>query len=108
MKKILVVDDEDHESVIIILSDVTERKRLEAQRKRMEMLEFTNDLALKLMDELRNPLVAVGGFAARLSSGDYRGDKLKEYTGVIFEESKRLDNALEKLVVHLKAAAEQM
>jgi nitrogen-specific signal transduction histidine kinase len=64
-------------------------------------------MALKLMDELRNPLVAVGGFAARISDGDYPEHKLKEYTGLIFEESKRLDTALEQAVAHLKAAAEK-
>lgn len=105
---VLPVDDEDHESMVIILDDVTERKRLEEQRKRMELLEFANNLALKLMDELRNPLVAVGGFASRISSGDCPEDKVKEYTGLIFEESKRLDNTLEQVVVHLKTAAEQI
>ncbi len=83
-------------------------KRLYREQKRMEMLKFANDLALKLMHELRNPLVAVGGFAARISHGDYPKDKLKEYTGLIFEESKRLDNVLEEVVAHLKTASEQV
>jgi nitrogen-specific signal transduction histidine kinase len=101
-----------------MLRDITQRKqaeearreserRLYREQKRMEMLEFANDLALKLMDELRNPLVAVGGFAARISGGDYPEDKLKEYTGLIFEQSKRLNNVIEEVVVHLKAAAEK-
>lgn len=104
---VLPIEDDHHKSTVIVLYDITERIRAEAQRKRMEMLEFTNDLTLRLMDELRNPLVAVGGFAARISNGDCPAGKLKEYTQLIFDESRRLDNVLEKVVGHLKNAAEQ-
>ncbi len=82
-------------------------KRLYEQKRRTEILRFANDMALKLMHELRNPLVSIGGFSRRISIRDYHDDKLKEYTTIIFEQAKRLDSALSKVLVQLQAAAEQ-
>ena len=99
--------------------DITDRKRAEEalresekqryrDEKRMEILKFANDVALKLMHNLRNPLVTIGGFSKRLSSRDYPEDKLKEYATIIFEGSMRLDKVLNEVLAHLKAAAEQV
>jgi PAS domain S-box-containing protein len=79
--------------------------RLDEEERRMEMLKFANDVALKLMHELRNPLVTIGGFSRRISSGDYSEEKLKEYASVIFEGSMRLDNVLNEVLAHLRTAA---
>jgi signal transduction histidine kinase len=81
--------------------------RLDDEERRMEMFQFTNELALKLMHELRNPLVAIGGFSRRISSGDYSEEKLKEYASVILEGSMRLDNVLNEVLAHLRTAAER-
>ncbi|MBW1794249.1 MAG: PAS domain S-box protein [Deltaproteobacteria bacterium] len=82
-------------------------KRLYQERRRMDLLKFANDVALKLMHELRNPLVAVGGFSRRISSREYPDDKLKEYARIIFQESTRLENVLNDVLAHLKSAAKQ-
>jgi PAS domain S-box-containing protein len=82
-------------------------KRLYQEERRMELLKFANDVALKLMHELRNPLVTIGGFSRRISTRDCPKDKLKEYTGIIFKECTRLDNVLNEVLAHLRTAAEQ-
>lgn len=102
-----------------IAEDITELKRAqdelrEQQRqiyehqKRIGILKFANDMALRLMHELRNPLVSIGGFSERISRGDYGDEKLAEYTRIIFEQSKRLDSALNEVLVQLKTAAEKV
>ncbi|MBW1896977.1 MAG: PAS domain S-box protein, partial [Deltaproteobacteria bacterium] len=58
-------------------------QRLQEEERRMEMLRFANDLGLKLMHDLRNPLVTIGGFSRRILSGDFSEEKLKEYAGII-------------------------
>ena len=61
----------------------------------MAVLKFANDLALKLMDELRNPLTAIGGFANRITQKECTSDKLSEYSQIIFEQSQKLDDSPE-------------
>ena len=84
------------------------QEQLYEHQKRMGILKFANDMALQLMHELRNPLVSIGGFSKRIFSGDYSHDKLTEYTRIIFEQSKRLDQALNDVLVQLERAAEQV
>lgn len=81
------------------------QKQLYEHQKRVGILTFANEMALQLMHELRNPLVSIGGFSKRIFRGEYSGDQLREYTRIIFEQSKRLDKALDDLLVQLKKAA---
>ena len=74
----------------------------------MKMLKFANDVSLKLMHELRNPLVAVGGFSKLIASKDYPEDKLREYAKIILEQAKRLDKAVNDVLTHLQAGAEEL
>jgi PAS domain S-box-containing protein len=85
----------------------SEKRRYEDQ-KRMAVFKFANDMALKLMDELRNPLVAIGGFARRIAEKDYPHNKLSEYARIMFEQSKKLDSALNRALAHLKATSEKI
>ena len=99
--------------------DITDLKRAEAgmreserqaylHQKRTEMLRFANDVALKMMHELRNPLLAVGGFSRRIAEGRCSEDKLERYTRIIAEQSKKLDDAVDEVLMHLDAAAKEM
>ncbi|MBW1896441.1 MAG: hypothetical protein JRI47_05230 [Deltaproteobacteria bacterium] len=82
-------------------------QRLQEEERRMEMLKFANDVALKLMHDLRNPLVTIGGCSRRILSGDFSEEKLKEYAGIIYDGSMRLENVLNEVLAHLRSAAEK-
>ena len=99
-----------------VAEDITDLKRAQQElrdsqealyehQRRLGILKFANDMALRLMHELRNPLTSIGGFSKRIATGHYADDRLAEYTGIIFEEAKRLDKALAELLVQLEAAA---
>lgn len=84
----------------------SEQERLQ-DHKRMAVLKFANDLALKLMDELRNPLTAIGGFANRIIQRDCSSEKFSGYAKIIYEQSQKLDAALNRALAHLKSAAQK-
>jgi PAS domain S-box-containing protein len=102
-----------------VAEDITELKKAQSalqesqqqlfeQEKQVEILKFANDMALKFMHELRNPLVSIGGFSERISRGKYGEDEVMEYTGIIYQQAKRLDKALNELLIQLKTAAEKV
>ena len=112
----------NHDGVIThyvkVAEDITDLKRAQQELKdsqkalyehqrRLGILKFANDMTLRLMHELRNPLVSIGGFSKRIADGHYADDQLAEYTGIIFEEAKRLEKALSELLVQLEVSAHE-
>jgi len=119
LKTVVSVILNSREHLLESFLDITRRKRAQealwesekivyAHEKKMEMLKFANDVALKLMHELRNPLVAVGGFSKLIASKDYPEDKLRQYAKIIMEQANRLDKAVNDVLDHLKAGAEEL
>ncbi len=112
LKTVVPVILSGREHLLESFLDITERKRVEEtlreREKRMEILTFANDLALKLMHELRNPLAAIGGFSKLISSKHYPEEKLKEYSRIILEQSLRLENAVNEVLIHLKVGGGQV
>jgi PAS domain S-box-containing protein len=111
--------DGDITHYVKVAEDITELKEAQSalreshrqlfeQEKQVEILKFANDMALKFMHELRNPLVSIGGFSERISRGKYGEREVMEYTGIIYQQAKRLDKALNELLIQLKTAAEKV
>jgi nitrogen-specific signal transduction histidine kinase len=70
----------------------------------MAVVKSAKDAAIELIHELRNPLVAIGGFSKLICTHGYPTEKLKQYTKIIFEESVRLEKVLNEVLAHLKAS----
>lgn len=119
LKTVVPVLLEGREHLLESFLDITERKRAEKalrdsekrvyrDQKRMEILKLTNEVSLNLMHELRSPLVAIGGLSKLISTKDYPEDKLKDYARIIWEQSVRLEKAVNEVLASLQTAAENL
>ena len=59
-----------------------------------EKLVVLGEMSAQLAHELRNPLVAVGGFAQRLVKLELENDRAAEYAAIIAREVRRLEEML--------------
>ena len=90
------VRDENGKTVQAIqyIKDVTDRLKLQSQLREVEQMTGIGHMAANVAHEIRNPLIAVGGFARQLHEGLDADDPRREYTGIILEEVTRLEQIL--------------
>ncbi len=90
------VKDQNGETVQAIqyIKDVTDRMRLQQQLREVEQLTGIGQMAASVAHEIRNPLIAVGGFARQLHEDMDPDDPRREHTRIILEEVTRLEQIL--------------
>ena len=74
------------------------QKEDQKQLLRMERLSIMGETAAVVAHELRNPLVAIGGFARTLHRSLAEGDPHKQYAAIITEEVARLERIIHDLL----------
>jgi PAS domain S-box-containing protein len=84
------------------LVNVTDRHHLQRQIIQTEELRTLTEVSARLAHEIRNPLVAAGGFARRLLRHLPEGDANCERVQIIVSEVRRLEIILEKTLSYLR------
>ncbi len=88
-------NEKELQGIIVIVDDITEKAKMEETLKEFRNLAQLGQLAAHVAHEIRNPLVAIGGYARRLEGQVARGSPIEqESLHIISGEVHRLENIL--------------
>jgi len=77
--------------------ETNQQKLLQSER-----LAAIGEMSTKVAHEIRNPLVAVGGFARLIEKGEKENGKTAQYAGIIKEQVGKLEHILSNLLASAK------
>ncbi len=84
-----------------------EKNRLREQLNESEKLAALGRITANVSHTIKNPLMAIGGFANRLLDKLPEGTKEKKYAGLIFTEAIRLENVLQNVLLFSRRDADR-
>ncbi|MHB8079054.1 MAG: ATP-binding protein [Candidatus Krumholzibacteriia bacterium] len=84
--------------LVLVLEDLREAKRLEAERIRADSLEGMVEMSAALAHEIRNPLMGLSAQAELLAGHLPAGDSRKRYLDVITGEVDRINSTITRLL----------
>ena len=76
---------------IVVFQDLTEIKRLEAEKKRSERMAAIGELAASIAHEIRNPLASISGSVEMLQDVAQLDDSASNLMDIVLREVDRLD-----------------
>jgi len=89
-----IYEDETALGVVVVLRDLTERRRLEKKVLESERLATIGQGVTYISHEIRNPLMIIGGFAHQVLHNTNQDDKQKKKLEIIINEIARLEEFL--------------
>lgn len=95
----LVDEQQNPTGAGIVFNDLSDSKKLEKQRSRVEKLEAVNDLMSKIAHEVRNPLTSIQTYTQLLHEKYSDDDMQKFFITTVKDSINRLNVLIDKLVV---------
>jgi signal transduction histidine kinase len=104
IKIVPVLLDKEHEKIVVLIEDITEKVKLEAQLIETEKHAVVGKLAAGLSHDIRNPLTTVkaAAFSIKKVAEKNKQEKIKKLAESIEKNSDRAEKIIEKLLNYAK------
>lgn len=102
---------EDKREIIgtsVILRDVTETKKLQAEMKKLAELKTISQMAASISHEVRNPLTVVKGFTQLLRNHNLTEEQKNLYIQLSLEELQRAESIIADYLTFAKPSSEYL
>lgn len=94
--------------VLVMRRDITARTYKEKHQQQVEKLTVIGEMSTYLAHEIRNPIMAIGGFANSLLRNERLEPRDREKLQIIADETRRLDHMLTNILNFSKPATPTM
>jgi PAS domain S-box-containing protein len=86
-----------HELIIFTVQDISRLKRMEKEKIESERFAGLGAMTDQISHQIRNPIVAIGGFALRLAKDQVSTGEYSRYSQIIHTEAQRLEYIIDRL-----------
>ena len=105
VSKSIFTPNENETNTVLIISDVTDQKKLEKQIQRNERMTAMGELASSVAHEIRNPLNTIGTITQQLRKDFAPVENIEEYktlSELVYKEVKRINETIENFLIFAK------
>ncbi len=85
--------------VVVVFSDMSEARRMEEERRRLDRLALLGEMSAVVAHEIRNPLAGIGAGVQHLAEKIGREDPKYESLEMIMRESERVNRIIEEILM---------
>jgi PAS domain S-box-containing protein len=90
MRMAPIVIDQGIERVIVVTTDISERKQLEQRIRQQQRLESLGTLAAGVAHEINNPVQGIMNYAELIGGNEHASELIREFAGEIEHETNRV------------------